>query len=65
MKVDTLKQHPKARIRQVWICKTDIRCYVMTIAYKTIVPNSRYFDNGYSKYMIGNRSMLTNFKTHT
>lgn len=64
MLAGTLKQNPNSRIRKVWIRKNDLSYYVFNIAYKSIVPNSWYFNCGFSRHMIGNRFMLTNFKSH-
>ena len=52
------------KVRQFWVKKGELNCYMVDVAYRSFIPNSWYFDSGCSRHMTGNRSYLTNYKSH-
>ena len=49
--------------RKIWVKKSNVNCFACFTCLRTCATNSCYFDSGYFKYMTGNQSILTDYKS--
>ena len=47
---------------KVWVKKSNANCFVAFTCLRICATNSWYFDSGCFRHMIGNRSILTDYK---
>ena len=53
----------KRKIRKFWVKKFDLTCLASFTCLRACAANSQYLDSGRSRYMIGDKSILVNYKS--
>ncbi|KAJ9702803.1 hypothetical protein PVL29_004509 [Vitis rotundifolia] len=62
LKGSTLNEKTKiSNVKQIWVKKNELKCFVVHIALKAIESHSWYLDSGCSHHMTGNKSLFTSF----
>ena len=49
--------------KKLWIRISDLFCHVAYTFLKIVTTDALYFDNGYSRHMIGERKYLSDYHT--
>ena len=62
LKGSTLNEKTKiSNVKQIWVKKNELKCFVVHTALKAIESHSWYLDSGCSHHMTRNKSLFTSF----